>query len=95
VDLKLGHYNNYGIEVVDVEGEIDVYTATRLRELLSSGTRHIEDDQPVSCTAAPNKWQAAPPRCISIRTILRRQRAHLPRIGDIGRRCDSVSRARK
>jgi anti-sigma B factor antagonist len=34
VDLKLGHYNKNGIEVVDVEGEIDIYTALRLRELL-------------------------------------------------------------
>src|SRR5271166_2029609 len=34
VDLKLGHYNKDGTEVVDVEGEIDVYTAPRLRELL-------------------------------------------------------------
>ena len=34
VNLKLGHYNKDGIEVVDVEGEIDVYTAPRLRELL-------------------------------------------------------------
>src|SRR6266436_4746546 len=34
VDLKLGHYNKDGIGVVDVEGEIDVYTAPRLRELL-------------------------------------------------------------
>jgi len=34
VDLKLGHYNKDGIEVVDVEGEIDIYTAPRLRELL-------------------------------------------------------------
>src|ERR1700744_3314102 len=34
VDLKLGHYTKDGIEVVDVEGEIDVYTAPRLRELL-------------------------------------------------------------
>jgi anti-sigma B factor antagonist len=34
VDLKLGHYNKDGIEIVDVEGEIDVYTAPRLRELL-------------------------------------------------------------
>jgi anti-sigma B factor antagonist len=34
VDLKLAHYNKDGIEVVDVEGEIDVYTAPRLRELL-------------------------------------------------------------
>ena len=34
MDLKLGHYNKDGIEVVDVEGDIDVYTATRLRELL-------------------------------------------------------------
>jgi anti-sigma B factor antagonist len=34
VDLKLGHYSKDGIEVVDVEGEIDVYTAPRLRELL-------------------------------------------------------------
>jgi anti-sigma B factor antagonist len=34
VDLKLGHYDKDGIEVVDVEGEIDMYTAPRLRELL-------------------------------------------------------------
>jgi anti-sigma B factor antagonist len=34
VDLKLGHYNKDGIEVVDVEGKIDIYTAPRLRELL-------------------------------------------------------------
>jgi anti-sigma B factor antagonist len=34
VDLKLGHYSKGGIEVVNVEGEIDVYTAPRLRELL-------------------------------------------------------------
>jgi anti-sigma B factor antagonist len=33
-DLKLSHYNKDGIEVVEVEGEIDVYTAPRLRELL-------------------------------------------------------------
>jgi len=34
VELKLGHYGKDGIEVVDVEGEIDIYTAPRLRELL-------------------------------------------------------------
>ena len=34
MDLKLGHYNKDGIEVVDVEGEIDVYTAPRLRQTL-------------------------------------------------------------
>ena len=34
MDLKLGHYDKGGIEVVDVEGEIDMYTAPRLRELL-------------------------------------------------------------
>jgi anti-sigma B factor antagonist len=34
VDLKLGHYSEDSIEVVDVEGEIDIYTAPRLRELL-------------------------------------------------------------
>jgi anti-sigma B factor antagonist len=34
VDLKLGHYTKDGIEVVDVGGEIDIYTAPRLRELL-------------------------------------------------------------
>ena len=33
MDLKLGHYTKDGIEVVDVEGEIDIYTAPRLREL--------------------------------------------------------------
>ena len=34
MELKLGHHTKDGIEVVDVEGEIDVYTAPRLRELL-------------------------------------------------------------
>ena len=34
MDLKLGHYTKDGIEVVDVEGEIDIYTAPRLREPL-------------------------------------------------------------
>ena len=34
MDLKLGHYSKDGIEVVIVEGEIDIYTAPRLRELL-------------------------------------------------------------
>jgi anti-sigma B factor antagonist len=34
VDLKLSHYSKDGIEVVDVGGEIDIYTAPRLRELL-------------------------------------------------------------
>ena len=34
MDLKLGHYNKDGIEVIDVRGQIDIYTAPRLRELL-------------------------------------------------------------
>ena len=34
MDLKLGHYSKDGIEVIDVGGEIDIYTAPRLRELL-------------------------------------------------------------
>jgi anti-sigma B factor antagonist len=34
VDLKLGHYNKDGIEFIDVRGQIDIYTAPRLRELL-------------------------------------------------------------
>ena len=34
VDLKLGHYSKDGIEVIDVGGTIDIYTAPRLRELL-------------------------------------------------------------
>jgi anti-sigma B factor antagonist len=34
VDLKLGHYARDGMEVIDVQGEIDMYTAPRLRELL-------------------------------------------------------------
>jgi anti-anti-sigma factor len=34
VDLKLGHHAKDGIEVIDVQGEIDIYTAPRLRELL-------------------------------------------------------------
>ena len=36
MDLKLEHHTTDGIEVVDVEGEIDVYTAPRLRELSST-----------------------------------------------------------
>jgi len=34
VELKLGHYRKDGIEIFTVEGEIDIYTAPRLRELL-------------------------------------------------------------
>src|SRR6516225_1733742 len=34
VDLKLGHHARDGMEVIDVQGEIDIYTAPRLRELL-------------------------------------------------------------
>src|SRR5205809_5392402 len=34
VDLKLGHHATDGFEVIDVRGEIDMYTAPRLRELL-------------------------------------------------------------
>ena len=34
MNLKLGHYSKDGIEVIDVEGKIDIYTAPRLRELL-------------------------------------------------------------
>jgi anti-sigma B factor antagonist len=34
LDLKLGHHREDGIEVIDVRGEIDMYTAPRLRELL-------------------------------------------------------------
>ena len=34
MDLKLGHHAQDGIEVIDVQGEIDMYTAPRLGELL-------------------------------------------------------------
>ena len=34
MDLKLGHYAKDGIVVIDVQGEIDISTAPRLRELL-------------------------------------------------------------
>ena len=34
MNLKLGHYNKDGIEIIDVAGTIDIYTAPRLRELL-------------------------------------------------------------
>ena len=34
MDLQLGHHARDGIEVIDVQGEIDIYTAPRLRELL-------------------------------------------------------------
>ena len=30
----MGHHASDGIEVIDVQGEIDIYTAPRLRELL-------------------------------------------------------------
>ena len=34
MDLKLGHHATDGFEVIDMQGEIDIYTAPRLRELL-------------------------------------------------------------
>jgi anti-sigma B factor antagonist len=34
VELKLGHHGKAGIKVVDAEGEIDISSAPRLRELL-------------------------------------------------------------
>ena len=34
MDLKLGHHATDGVEVIDVQGEIDMYSAPRLRELL-------------------------------------------------------------
>lgn len=34
MDLKLDHRTEDGLTIVEVEGEIDVYTAPRLRELL-------------------------------------------------------------
>ena len=34
MDLKLGHHAKDGIEIIDVQGEIDMYTAPRLRDLL-------------------------------------------------------------
>ena len=34
MDLNLGHHARDGIEVIDVQGEIDMHTAPRLRELL-------------------------------------------------------------
>ena len=36
MDLKLDHHSKDGIEIVDVEGEIDVYTAPKLKERLIS-----------------------------------------------------------
>lgn len=45
MDLKLDHYTQDDTEVVVVEGEIDVYTAPRLRELLidlvNKGHHHL------------------------------------------------------
>ncbi len=34
LDLKLGHHAREGIEVIDVQGEINMFAAPRLRELL-------------------------------------------------------------
>src|SRR6266566_1034209 len=42
VDLKLEHHTQDGNEIVDVEGEIDVYTAPRLRELLIVNMERVE-----------------------------------------------------
>ena len=36
MELKLGHYSKDGIEVINAGGEIDIYTAPRLRELLTA-----------------------------------------------------------
>jgi anti-sigma B factor antagonist len=48
VDLKLEHYTEGDTVVVAVEGEIDVYTAPRLRELLidlvNKGSFHLVVD---------------------------------------------------
>jgi hypothetical protein len=66
VDLKLGHYNKDGIEVVDVEGEIDVYTAPRLRELLidlvNKNNYHLSSTWKRSSSWTPpgsGSWSAA------------------------------------
>ncbi|MDS1270014.1 STAS domain-containing protein [Lipingzhangella sp. LS1_29] len=48
MDLKLDHHTEDDTEIVVVEGEIDVYTAPRLRELLinlvSNGNFHLVVD---------------------------------------------------
>src|SRR5690606_27566541 len=48
VDLKLDHHTQDDTEIVVVEGEIDVYTAPRLRELLidlvNKGNHHLVVD---------------------------------------------------
>ena len=48
MDLKLDDHMKDGIRVVEVEGEIDVYTAPKLREqlidLVSSGSYHLVVD---------------------------------------------------
>lgn len=45
MDLKLEHYTKDGIDILDVGGEIDVYSAPNLREslinLVSDGKYHI------------------------------------------------------
>src|SRR6266581_1452035 len=41
VDLKLDHHNKDDIEIVDVEGEIDVYTAPRRRAQAGTCPRRI------------------------------------------------------
>ena len=60
VDLKLGHYSKDGIEVVNVEGEIDIYTAPRLRELLidlaSKGTCQLIVNLEKVGSSTPPAW---------------------------------------
>jgi hypothetical protein len=46
VDLKLGHHATDGIEVIDVQGEIDMYTA--LEEQRNGEWRYLESLQVTS-----------------------------------------------
>jgi len=61
VDLKLGHHAKDGIEVIDIRGEIDMYTAPRLRELLIDLVRRAPPtphsaDKPPPLTCQSHKY---------------------------------------
>jgi hypothetical protein len=57
-DLKLGHYGKDGIEVVDVEGEIDISTAPRLRGLLIDLATASFAAAIVVCPEPRSSWSA-------------------------------------
>ena len=61
VELKLGHHTQDGIEVVDVEGEIDVYTAPGAAEALLDVVRLAVGEACSRAEAARRRYCPAEP----------------------------------